>query len=770
MKRDVLICTLLVAAACGGTEKKTTGTGTGTGTGTVTDNGPGMPDTPPAPVDANYQARVAYENPGGMWMPQQMTLPFHDEAFFKLGVELKASQLSNPLAAPLAAVVSTGGCTGSFVSPDGLIVTNHHCVQGALEQNSTPDNNRVEAGFLAKTLADELPAGPAQKIQVAQAFTDVTTKIRDGLDAIKDPIKRKTELETRLKTTIAECEKDKPGVRCNVQSYFAGGQYMLIENLEIRDVRVVYVPKRSIGNYGGEVDNWKWPRHTGDFSFFRAYVGKDGLPAPYSTDNVPYHPAHYLTIAKDGVSNHDFVMILGYPGTTSRTSTAADIHHDVEWYYPYAMQYLQDRYDTDVELAKLGGNTAIKAGVDQQGAQNYLAKYHGILDGLNADASLIARKDALDKQIMDWAAQPGHEAIKAQIDKYNELRAERRKTARADYDRGRAFGGSKLLANALGFVRWAEERPKPDAERKPGYQDRDMPRAIDGQNGMLKSYDQALDRALFKLMLMRAAKLPEADRPWLATLVGVKKGAAIDEAAIDKRLDALYKGTKLEDVKLRLDLLQHATTKQLKASKDPFIKLAVALWPTVKAQEKKDDTYEGELLLVSPAYVGAMREVLGGVLAPDANSTLRITYGTVKSMKPDSTAEADWPFTTTAQVAKKATGEDPFDAPKELLDAIAAKNYGPYAQKSLGGEVPVDFLCDLDTTNGNSGSPVLNGKGELVGLTFDSTIEGVSSDVVFNGATSRKIEVDVRYMLWVMDAVDKADNLLTEMGVTPQID
>jgi hypothetical protein len=770
MKRDPILCVLMLAAACsGGGDKKpvTAGDPTPVGGDTPPPTVPDPFDEPP--VDANHVARTAFSNPGGMWLPEQMTLPIHDETFFKLGVGFPSGQLSDPLAAPLAAVVNIGGCSASFVSPDGLIVTNHHCVQGALEQASTPDNNLVENGFLAKTRAEEVTAGAAQRVYVVQALTDITDRMRSGLEDIKDAVKRKKEIEARQKAAIAECEKGRPGLRCSVTSYFAGGKFTLIENLEIKDVRLVYVPRRSIGNYGGEKDNWRWPRHTGDFSFYRAYVGKDGLPAEFSKDNEPYHPKHHLAINTDGVKDHDFVMILGYPGTTQRTATAADIRHDIEWFYPYGMQYLQQRYDLDVELLGAGGNTAIKAGVDKQRSQNYLEKYRGILAGLEARKDLIARKDALDAQIHEWAAQPGREAIKAQIEKYEAMRADKRKRARADYDRGRAYGG-KLLGTALSLVRWAEERAKPDAERKPGYQDRDMARAIADHKGMAKSYDRTLDRAVLELAWKRAIDLPAAERPWLATLVGVKKSAKIDEAAIDKRLDALYAGTKLEDEAFRLDLLQNGTMKKLKASKDPYIKLAIALWPQVKAQEKLDDTYDGDVILVSPSYVSAMREVLGGVLAPDANGTLRITYGTVKSLVADNKAEANWPFTTTAQLAAKATGEDPFDAPSDLLEAIKAKKFGPYARSWVGGEVPVNFLSDLDTTNGNSGSPVLDSKGQLVGLTFDSLIDGVSSDVVFDGETTRKIQVDIRYILWLMDAVDHADHLLTEMGVKPAIE
>ncbi|TMQ18524.1 MAG: S46 family peptidase [Deltaproteobacteria bacterium] len=264
-------------------------------------------------------------------------------------------------------------------------------------------------------------------------------------------------------------------------------------------------------------------------------------------------------------------------------------------------------------------------------------------------------------------------------------------------------------------------------------------------------------------------QLPEADRPWLATLLDARKGAKIDEALIDRTLDAWYGAQQLEDEKLRISLLQTGTLAQLKASKDPFLKAAQRIWPIVKAEEKKTDTRQGELILVTPAYVEAMRQVLGGQLAPDANASLRITYGTVKSFKPESKDPADWPFTTASQILAKDTGKEPFNAPKKLLAAIKAKNYGPYADPALGGELAIDFLSDLDITGGNSGSPTLNGKGELVGLAFDGNIEGVASDVVFNPATTRTIQVDIRYALWTLDLLDGGDHLLKEMGITPKL-
>jgi hypothetical protein len=768
MKRNAIWIGLL-AAACGG---KSAAPNETLGTTHSNDDKGGTTTTttaPPEKADPDLGFRLSFSNPGGMWMPQQMTLPGHLELFKKMGVDIEASVLSDPLAAPLNAIVSLGGCTASFVSADGLIVTNHHCVQGALQQNSSPESNLVENGFLAKTKADEKSAGPQQRVWVAQAFKDVTKEMRDGLDKIKDQIKRKDESEKRLKTMIAACEKDRPEIRCDIKSYFRGGLYLQIENLEIKDVRLAYVPARSVGNYGGEIDNWAWPRHTGDFAFYRAYVGKDGKPAAFSADNVPYKPKHFLKVSDKGIKPGDFVMVTGYPGTTNRTQTALETRHNIEWFYPYLIANLKERYAIAESMLAAGGDTAIKATVAKQGIQNGLEKYQGVLDGLKKNPELVQRKEALDKQIKTWAAQPGNEAAKAAIEKYEQIEIEEQRDARVDFDRGSAFGGSRLLSTAMSVTRWAEERAKKDMDRKPGYQQRDLERTLAGQKAFVKSYDRALDRANFRLSLVRSLQLDEKDRTWLATLLDAKKGTKIDEAFIDKTIDSWYAAQTLEADATRLELYEKGTTAKLKASKDPFIKAALRVWPIVKSEEKKNDAIKGEMLLVAPAYVEGMKQVLGGQLSPDANSSLRITYGTVKSFKPGSKEQADWPFTTATQILAKDTGKQPFDMPKKALDAIRAKKFGPYADASLGGELPVDFLSDLDITGGNSGSPTLNERGELVGLAFDGTTEGLASDVVFNGATTRVIHVDARYMLWNMDLLDGADHLITEMGLTPKL-
>jgi hypothetical protein len=763
MNRNAFVCAALLAA-CGGGNKNTT---------TPVDRGPpttGAVDTAqPAMVsDPKLAFRKSFTNPGGMWMPFQMTLPQHVASFQKMGVRMSSEVLANPLSAPLAAIVSLGGCSASFVSPEGLVVTNHHCIQDALQFNSTEDSNLVDNGYLAKTKPDEKSIGPGGRVYVVQTYTDVTKDMRDGLEAIKDPIARKDESEKRYKQLIAACEKDRPWLRCQVSSFFGGGLYQLIEMLEIKDVRLVYAPNRSVGKYGGEIDNWEWPRHTGDFAFYRAYVGPDGKPAEYSPDNVPFKPKHWLKVSAAGLKPGDFVMIAGYPGRTERTATAAEVQHDVEWYYPYLITYYQERYKIAEAHLKAGGETAFKATTMKDSVQNGLEKFEGTLEGLKK-GDLLQRKAELDKKIKEWAAQPGNEQHKAAIDKLEQMLAEDFRTARVDIDRRNAFGGSRLLGTALGFTRWAEERPKKDEDRKPGYQNRDLPQARAGQKSFAKFYDRTLDRATFRLALVRAIELPEAERPWLATLLGTKKGQKIDEKLVDKTLDAWYKATTLEEDKLRMELLEKGTTKQLKASKDPFVQAALRIWPLVKAQEKKDDAKYGDRMLITPSYVEAMKQVLGGALAPDANSTLRVTYGTVRSFKPESNDPTDWPFTVASQILAKNTGKDPFDAPASQLEAIKAKKYGPYADATLGGELPVNFLSDLDITGGNSGSATLNDKGELVGLAFDGTKEGLASDVVFNGATTRTIQVDARFMLWQMDLLDGADHLISEMGLKPAL-
>ncbi len=721
-------------------------------------------DSVPPDATAAAAQPFKFENPGGMWMPGQMAQ--HADTLKKLGLGYEPSALMDPTAFPLGAVVSLGGCTASFVSPDGLLITNHHCVTRYLQHNSTPEQNLLKNGYLAKTRADEKTGGPTARVYVTTAFTDVTDKILGGLDEIKDDKQRFSQIEDRRKQIVNTCEAGRPEIACTVASYFEGAQFYQIEQVELRDVRLVYAPNAGVGNYGGEVDNWHWPRHTGDFSFLRAYVGKDGKAADYSADNVPFNPKHHLKVATDKAAPGGFVMVVGYPGRTQRLKTAYEAQQAADWYYSRQIALYEEHIAVLEGVAKDKPELAIKAASRLRGLQNYLANFRGVRDGLQK-GGVAAEKARLEGELQKWIdADAGRKSkygdVLAQMAAIN---AEKTKTREHDMAQDDLLRASSLLGVADTIVKMAEERQKPDAERKLGYQDRDAKDVEQGFQAMESSFDAGMDRAVFKLYLQRAARLPEAERPEaLAAVLGAKTS----DADIDKALTSLYKASKLGDAAARIALLKTATPASLAKSSDPFIKLALKLKPLVAAQKARGEAQAGALATLRPRYIEALKAFAGGTLAPDANGTLRLTFGTVRGYKPQPDAKEYAPFTTLSQVVAKSTGEEPFNAPPALLEAVKAKKFGPYVDPQLG-EVPVDFLADLDITGGNSGSSTLNAKGELTGLVFDGNIEAMASDWVFMPSITRSIHVDIRYVMWVMDAVDNADHLLTEMGVTPAI-
>ncbi len=729
----------------------------------------------PEPVATNPEKTpevaepAVFENQGGMWMPEQLLE--HETTLKKLGLAIDTSVLANPLEAPLAAIVSMGYCSASFISPDGLMVTNHHCVQGALQYHSTPENNYVEDGFLAKTLADEKWNGPSAKLWVTQAITDVTDKMLGGLEEIKDPKARYDEIEKRGKQLVASCETD-PTTRCRVASYFRGAEYKLIETMEIKDVRMVYVPDQGIGVFGGEEDNWMWPRHTGDYSFYRAYVGPDGKTADHSDENIPYKPKHFLKIASEPLKAGDLVFVAGYPGGTYRHQTAAEVEDAVSWKYPRRISSTNELLAAVHSVTDSDEDAKIKATTMLAGLGNRLKNSQGMLDGLSK-GGLAKKKTELETQLKSWidedetrVAQYGDVLGKLEALRQEALTTRERDVGLSELSRGR------LLVEASIIVQMAEERPKPDAERKPSFQERQWQRLEARSATLEKRYHAKLDATLFGLGIERAIR-HEENSEWLTMLFGKAK---MKRTEIDTALAAMYKGSKLTDKKTRLALLKKATTKQLRASKDPFIQMALKLRPLEIEIENSDKAMAGRVTLLKPTYLAALRahakSVGRGPLAPDANSTLRVTFGTVRGYKPSPGADMYEPFTLLSEVVAKHKNAFPFDVPDALLQAVTDKKFGaadgPYIAKELG-QVPVNFLTDLDTTGGNSGSPTLNRKGEFIGLIFDGNYESMASDYIFIPEVTRSIHCDYRYMLWIMDAVDGADRLLEEMGVTPSL-
>lgn len=721
--------------------------------------------------DPGREFRLHYSNPGGMWLPQQLQLPQHRETLRRMGVQLDAAALSDPRGELLGSIVWLGNCTGSFVSPDGLILTNYHCVQEALQihTDTKAGRNLLEDGFLARTQADELPVGVGRHALVGYAVTDVTAKVRDALDKIDDPVQRVLAMEQHVRALYrTACTLRSSSVPCSILPHYGGALYLLTRSIALNDLRLVYAPARAVGGYGGEADNWKWPHHAGDWALLRAYVGGDGTARDHAASNVPFHPRRHLRISTAGVRAGDFVMAAGYPEFTSRTAPAARIRNLVEVVLPSRIAWAKEQYAAAEQLAADPTDTGVKARLARQAIQNGLARDEVMLAGLT-EGGILAQKDALDRRIRDWAAQPGRErhaqAIQA-LDRWEPMYGF---ASRADFLRERVFGGSQLLDTARHLLRWAEQRARASTDRRLGFQDYYLPEAREGERRFRWSYDRALDRALFRRALVLASRLPEAERPWLPVLLGAD-AAVIDEALIDRTLDDWYRAPPIEDEDRRVAWLETGTTAQLAASADPFLQAARRIWPMLEADEAKLLAQRGESLLLMPWYVDAMYEVLGRRLAPDAGGSLRVSYGTVKAMASAPDGPAASPFTVASQLLTRDTGQEPFRAPPELLSAIASRAYGPYADPALGGELPINFLSDLDidTTGSSSGSPVLDRRGELVGLVCDIPLAG-APDIVFDPATARTIAVDIRYLVWTLDLLDGGDRLIEAMGLRPRL-
>ena len=695
----------------------------------------------------------------GMFTPGQ--LPEIADDLRKTGLEVSPEALSDLTGFPMGAIVQLQGCSASFVSDEGLVVTNHHCARGSVQYNSTADNNYLENGFLAKAKGEELPAAPGSRVYVTTDISDVTARVREGIDALS-PNERYDTVDQRVKDITAECEQD-AGYRCLVASFYGGEEYTLIKRLEVKDVRLVYAPADSIGKYGGDIDNWMWPRHTGDFSFYRAYVAPDGTSAEYSKDNVPYRPKHHLKVSAAGLDDGDFVMAAGYPGSTNRYTRLGEVKNTFEWTYPTFVTLLNNWIDTIEEAAPEGSDARVKYESRLAGLNNYEKNLRGQIDGARR-VNLVGLRAEREAELDAWiAADPSRSGYGEAIAALDELSEESATAARTNFWYGNVTN-PQLLGTAQRLYRLAKEKEKPDAQRESGYQERDMAFFRQGLQALDRRYDASVDKAEWLLFLNGYLAQPAAERVAVfdqATgLVGVT-----DAAQAEPIVDRYYANTTLGDTETRLALMD-ASVAELEASKDPFMQLAVALYDYGIDLEQQSEERAGRALVLRPAYMQAITQwqrSQGIATYPDANSTLRVTYGKVLGGSPRD-GMAYLPFTTLEGILEKDTGEDPFNAPAKQLTEIRAGDYGDYALDSIGS-VPVNFLSDLDSTGGNSGSATLNSRAELVGLLFDGTFESVNSDWYFDPRTTRTIHVDTRYMLWVMDKVDGAQALIEEMDV-----
>ncbi len=697
----------------------------------------------------------------GMWQPHQ--LPSIAKELTQAGLKLDPNDLTELTSFPMGAIVSLGGCTASFVSDKGLVATNHHCVYGSVQYNSTEDNNLLKNGFLAKSFNEELPATPGSRIYVTEEITDVSKLIKAGLTNDMAGNDRYSTIDKNSKSLVAECESD-DRYRCSVVNFHGGLEYYLFKQLTIRDVRLVHAPASSVGKYGGDIDNWMWPRHTGDYGFYRAYVGKDGQPADFSKDNVPYEPKHHLKVNKNSVDENDYIMVLGYPGRTNRYRTALEVENQFTWTYPQAKAYREEIINLIHTESEVGSEARIKYESTLAGLANYAKNYGSMIESYNKGTTL-SRKQQLENDLSTWINATSERKAKYgdALNGLDTLIKQDQSTQARDLLLG-YLRYNKMLSSAYKLHRLAVENKKPNVERKRGYQERDIARFEQGMKALNRRYDDNIDQKILFALLKHYVELPKDQRiKSIDKFFGLRKG--LNEKALKKKLKKMYKSTKLEKEATRLAWM-NKSVKDFEKSSDPFIKLAVATFDARKAMEETQETLSGDIQAYRPKYMEALIAYFNDKNLPvyaDANSTLRITYGNVKGYSPKDGLVAT-PYTTLEGIVEKDTGVAPFDAPKKQLDLIKNKTYGDYAKKSLGS-VPVNYLGTLDITGGNSGSPTLNDKAEFVGLVFDGVYESIIGDWDYDKKLNRSIHVDVRYMLWVMEHVDGATNLIEEMDI-----
>lgn len=690
----------------------------------------------------------------GMWMPAQ--LPQLADTLREAGFRGDPGELADVTRPPLSAVVKVGGGTGSFVSADGLLLTNHHVAFGVIQYNSSATENLIDEGFVARDRGDERAANPDFRVLVTVGFDKVTDQVladargkqgRAYFDAVDAASKR----------IVADCEAGGQ-VRCSVANMYYGSDFYRITQLELKDVRLVYAPPRAIGNYGDEIDNFMWPRHSGDFTLLRAYVGRDGKPAAYSADNVPYQPPAHLQIASDGPKAGDYAMLAGYPGTTYRHRTAAEFDEQVNAVLPQRVEVLDQLIGVIEAQGRRDADARTRYASQLQSLKNNRKRAAGELEGLRrSDAVQLRGQDERGMLAATGGADARDIAALQQVLAQGSAQRER------DLLLGLAGAQTQLFRSAMTLERLRIEAAKPDAERESGYQQRDLA-LIEGQlRQAQRRYAPAVEKALLTALFTRYQQLPDAQRvPEFDAAFGRTP------AQLAAALDALYAGTRLGEEDQRLSRLAAARQGQPLAA-DPLLELAAKLVPAQLRLEGERKAREGEQLRLRPAYMRALvawRKQQGRAVYPDANSTLRVSYGRVEPLSPrDAVSYA--PVTTVAGIVEKNTGQVPFDAPKPLLEAIGKGDFGSTADPRLGTQ-PVNFLTNLDTTGGNSGSPVLDAQGRLIGLNFDSNWESVSASWWYDPRYKRAIHVDMRYLRWLMAKVYPAPQLLQEMGLPAQ--
>lgn len=689
----------------------------------------------------------------GMYTPDQISrLPLA-----KRGLRIKPSDIYNPDGGGLSdAVIRLSiGCTAEFVSSEGLILTNHHCGFDALVSASTPQKDYVEMGYKANSRADELPAGKKFSIFITQRVEDVTAKINRGTenltgDALAQAIKKNTEeLEQQ------EQAKAPKGSTIRIQALNSNFFHYLYQTMEIKDVRVVYAPPRNIGIFGGDPDNFEWTRHTGDFTFLRAYTAPDGTSAEYSPNNIPMKPKKFLTINIGGAKENDFVFVLGYPGTTTRYRESQSMEYAQNVNFPFLAEFLQARSDALHKAGETSDEKRIKFQSDIANFDNYRKVYTGGPIALKR-GDAIAKRRAEEAKFAAWvSANPQRQAKYGEVlPALKTLSAETYPTGQRDVILQRlptpaltpAFKQvfDAVLAVQQGKNLSATEKQTKLTEIQTAYKDR----------------EPIVEREMIKFFLKMLADLPATQKFAAVETIfnrfeGKERRLAeetfAESIAEKENFNTPEKVLKLYDMSLG----------DMQKKYPNVVEFMTALGQERNALAARTGKFSSGIDRLRMLYLQGMSEMEGTRPYPDANSSLRFTYGNIRGYKPRE-AVTYTPFTTIKGMIEKDTGEKPFDVPQKLKDLQRARDFGRFGS---GDSVPVNFLATTDIIGGNSGSPVLNAYGEQVGLVFDGNYEGLGNDLFYDENYGRTIAVDIRYVLFVVEKFGNAGWILNEMKI-----
>ncbi len=696
--------------------------------------------------------RVAADE--GMWL-----LPFLSKNMPQMtqeGLKLSAQDIYDINNSSLkdAIVIFGAGCTGEVVSDQGLVLTNHHCGYGAIQQHSSVEHDYLKNGFWAQSFAEEIPT-PGLQVVFIRRIEDVTATVLNGVTEQMSEEDRAAAILKASGELSLQWRAQHPGHNVIVRDFFGGNQYLLFLTETYPDVRMVGAPPSAIGKFGGDTDNWMWPRHTGDFSVFRIYADANGKPAPYSEENKPYKPLKHLNISIKGIESGDFTMIMGFPGSTNRYMTSYEIDQVLDQDNPIRIEVRGVRQELMMADMKASDAVRIQYASKYASSSNYWKNSIGMSRGLRR-LHVKDKKQAQEDQFTAWVAASPSRAVYAEaLPLIKEAVAGRRPYAQTmQYISEALTRGTEIFY--IGSLGATIRQELQDSNRiAPAM----VTRIKNSAAGFYKDYNQPTDKKIAAAMLkLFIAKVPADQRPsFFQTEIQDKFGGDVD-----KYIDYLYGNTIFADQGKFDAFMNNPTLAELDA--DP----AFVGYQSISA---KSAELRGPYQDYQEKYIRGHRLYIAGLLEmeksanhyPDANSTIRLTYGQVFPYKPADAVRYEY-YTTLTGVMEKEDLTNPmeFTVPERLKELYAKKDFGPYA---LNGDVPVNFISNNDITGGNSGSPVMNGNGELIGLAFDGNWEAMSGDIAFEPELQRTISVDIRYVLFIIDKYAGAQRLIDEMTI-----